>query len=187
MANFAGRYAVALAIAAGATLAAAANAADLRIWTGDTPSRFTLPNLDGANIKLEAHRGHVVLVHFFATWCEPCQEELPALRRLVERASDGTVRVLAISVAEVDVRVRRFFTSMPINFSILLDRDRKVTKQWNVITLPTTFVLDGELRPRYVVEGEYAWDILSIEKLREIFTADATEPATAIVTAETAK
>ncbi len=53
--------------------------------------------------------------------------------------------VLAISVAEVEPRVRRFVETMPVNFPILLDRDRAVAKAWNVATLPTTFVLDANL------------------------------------------
>ena len=103
-------------------------------------------------------------MHFFATWCESCREELPALNRLSER-SGGTVTILAISVAEADVRVDRFLQSMPLRFPVLLDRDRAVTKSWNVSTLPTTFVLDSELKASLLVEGDFAWDTLDLDKL----------------------
>ena len=94
-------------------------------------------------MPLIAQHGRVVLVHFFATWCEPCREELPALRRLVERAVRQPVTVLAISVAEVPMRAcARFIESTPVNFPVLLDQDRAVAKAWDVYTLPTTFVLD---------------------------------------------
>ena len=95
-----------------------------------------------------------MLVHFFATWCEPCREELPALVAW-PRAPASTVTVLAIAVADVDPRVQRFFATMPVDFPVLLDRDRAVAKAWNVTTLPTTFVLDAELQPKLVVECRF--------------------------------
>ena len=125
-----------------------AAAAELQRWTGGAQPIFSLPNTTGANVALETARGHVVLVHFFATWCEPCREELPALNRLAARAG-GNVKVLAIAVADADQRVQRFFEAIPVDFPVLLDRDRAVAKAWQVATLPTTFVLDDALRPSW--------------------------------------
>ncbi len=128
----------------------------------------------GANIALEAARGHIVLVHFFATWCEPCREELPALNRLAARA-DGGVKVLAIAVADADRSVQRFLESVPVDFPVLLDRDRTVAKAWQVATLPTSFVLDAALRPRLVVESDYAWD--SVDPAKPIGSSVAPDKA----------
>jgi len=141
-----------------------AEAADLRRWSGGAQPIFSLPNTTGANVALEAARGHVVLVHFFATWCEPCREELPALNRLAARAG-GNVKVLAIAVADTDQRVQRFLETTPVDFPVLLDRDRAVAKAWQIATLPTTFVLDAGLHPRFVVETDYAWDTLDPKEL----------------------
>jgi thiol-disulfide isomerase/thioredoxin len=116
-----------------------------------------------------------VLVHFFATWCEPCREELPALNRLAARAG-GNVTVLAIAVADADSSVQRFFATTPVDFPILLDRDRAVARAWNVTTLPTTFVLDAGLRPRFVVETDYAWDSLDLKELTSTSAVDAGGP-----------
>ena len=132
---------------------------------------FVLSDLAGADVKLQAQRGRIVLVHFFATWCEPCREELPALRRLVERSSAAPVSVIAISVGEVDGRVRRFMETLPVNFPVLLDGDRAVAKSWDVYALPTTYVLDPELTPRLVSNGEFAWDQLTIGELRAMIAA----------------
>ena len=151
---------------------AGATAAELQRWTADAQPIFSLPNTTGANVALETARGHVVLVHFFATWCEPCREELPALNRLAARAN-GNVKVLAIAVADADQRVQRFFATTPVDFPILLDRDRAVAKAWNVATLPTTFVLDAALRPRFVVETDYAWDSLDPKELMSMSALDA--------------
>jgi peroxiredoxin len=141
-----------------------ADSAELQRWTAGAQPIFSLPNTTGAIVALEAARGHVVLVHFFATWCEPCREELPALNRLGARAG-GNVKVLAIAVADADQRVQRFFETAPVDFPVLLDRDRAVAKAWQVATLPTTFVLDAALRPRFVVEIDYAWDSLDPKEL----------------------
>jgi peroxiredoxin len=141
-----------------------ADAAELQRWSAGAQPIFSLPNTAGADVALEAARGHVVLVHFFATWCESCREELPALNRLAARAS-GDVKVLAIAVADADQRVQRFFETTPVDFPVLLDRDRAVAKAWQVTTLPTTFVLDAGLRPRFVVETDYAWDSLDPKEL----------------------
>jgi peroxiredoxin len=146
------------AIALCATARAASPVTELQAWSGGSPPpEFTLPDSTGADVSLAQAGGQIVLVHFFATWCEPCREELPALNRLSARAG-GAVKILAISVAEPDPRVRRFLETMPLDFPVLLDRDRAVAKGWNVSTLPTTFVLDAGLRPRFVVEADFNWD-----------------------------
>jgi thiol-disulfide isomerase/thioredoxin len=141
-----------------------ASATELRRFSGAAPLTFTLPSTTGAEIALESQRGRVVLVHFFATWCEPCLAELPALNRLAARGGDK-IKVLAISVAEVDARVRRFFEATPVDFPVLLDRDRAVTRTWNIATLPTTIVLDAKLNPRLTAQADFDWDSIDADKL----------------------
>jgi peroxiredoxin len=133
-------------------------------WTDGKPS-FVLDDLTGARHDLSDSSGRLVLVHFFATWCEPCREELPALQRLLERSRESGLAIFAVSVGEPDARVRRFFEPMPTNFPIVLDRDRAASKTWRVQMLPTTYVLDRELKPRLVVEGEFHWDRVTGEQL----------------------
>jgi len=171
----------ALVVAYGAALPpyAVAAGAELERWTQGPQPPFTLPSANGADVALDSVRGQsvrgqfvrgqVVLVHFFATWCEPCREELPALNRLTARAN-GTVKVLAISVGEVDLRVRRFIETMPVNYPVLLDRAGAVARAWRVATLPTTFVLDADLQPRLVVETGFAWDKIDPGKFPEMLT-----------------
>ena len=142
---------------------------------GTMQPAFALRDSTGTEVALAATPRQIVLVHFFATWCEPCRDELPALNRLAARGQ-GTVRVLAISVDEADLRVRRFLESMPLAFPVLLDRDRAVAKGWNVSTLPTTFVLDANLRPHFIVETDFAWDGIDPGKLVNDVNAQPTPP-----------
>ena len=134
-----------------------ASAAELKPIDEATRPDFSLQDLNGGAMSLRDFAGKTVFVHFFATWCEPCREELPALTRLRERSA-GKASVLAISVAENGQRVGRFFQQTPVNFPVLLDLDRAVAKSWGVTTLPSTYVLDAALRPRLVVEEDYPWD-----------------------------
>ena len=141
--------------------------ADFEKWqTGRKPD-FALRDIDDKVLRLSSLRGRIVFLHFFATWCEPCRDELPALDRLVARDRSSKISVVAISVAEVPERVRRFFEKekLALNFPVLLDQDRATTRTWGVQILPSTIVLDSKLSPRLVVASDYAWDNLDISKL----------------------
>ena len=129
----------------------------LQPWLGRALSRFSLDSLDGPAVNLADHRGAPVLIHFFATWCIPCRRELPALASLASRFPTPQLEIFAISVAEPDVRVRRFFQTLSVPFPVLLDRQRAVANGWAIDVLPTTILLDASLQPRLFVEGEFDW------------------------------
>jgi thiol-disulfide isomerase/thioredoxin len=129
---------------------------------GPAKPDFSLQDLSGTSVPLKTFKGRTVLVHFFATWCEPCREEMPALNRFLERSASNA-SVVAISVAEVDPRVKRLFEAMPVRFPVLLDRDRAIAKSWKISTLPTSYVLDANLKPVLVVEADFAWDTVELE------------------------
>jgi peroxiredoxin len=152
---------LAIALAFFLWLHSTARAAELTPIGGPAKPDFSLTNLDGNNVPLKAFKGRTVLVHFFATWCEPCREELPALNRFLARSP--TASVVAISVAEVDPRVKRFFEATPVSFPVLLDRDRTIAKSWKITALPTTYVLDANMKPMLVVEADFAWDTVDVE------------------------
>lgn len=142
---------------AAASADAAAPKATLEPFAAELPPLAPLPVLDAGPLDPATLAGKVVLVHFFATWCEPCREELPALARL---AADHptALAIVAVDVGEVDVRVRRFLAGQPLPFPVTLDRDRAFTKAWGISALPNTIVLDPTLRPRLRATGDVAWD-----------------------------
>jgi hypothetical protein len=90
---------------------------------------------------------------------------MESLQRLAAREDTTPFRIVAISVAEPDGRVRRFFESAPVSFPVLLDRDRATAKAWDVAILPTTFLLDADLVPRLFVERDLAWDRLDLRPI----------------------
>jgi peroxiredoxin len=124
---------------------------------GSPQSSFALPSLDGPAIELARLRGRIVLIHFFATWCEPCRAEMASLRDLQARLDGRPFAIVPISVAEADGAVRRFFANESLPFAILLDRDRSVARAWNIHTLPSSVVLDRTLKPRFMAEGDVDW------------------------------
>lgn len=139
---------------------------------GAKPS-FSLPDIDGAKQDLRSRTGRVTLVHFFATWCEPCREELASLKKLVEHMPAEDLAVVAVNVAEVPARVRTFLQNTPLNFPILFDTDRAVTRAWDVSILPTTYVLDRSLTARQFVEGDIDWQRSDILAALRLAGADA--------------
>ena len=126
---------------------------------------FSLPSLDGPARELAQLRGQVVLLHFFATWCEPCRAEMASLRALQSRLAGAPFAIVPVSVAEADGAVRRFFAGESLPFAILLDRDRAVARAWNVQTLPSTVVLDRTLKPRFIAEGDVDWARPDVTKI----------------------
>jgi thiol-disulfide isomerase/thioredoxin len=99
----------------------------------------------------------VVLVNFWATWCEPCREEMPSLERLTEKFAGQPFAVLAVNVDEPESRVRAFLEKMPLNLTVVLDPGKAVTKAWNARILPASFVVGRDGRVRYSVIGEMDW------------------------------
>ena len=137
-------------------------ASELKCSDEAAKPEFTLQDIDGKTVPLKAYKGRTVLVHFFATWCEPCREELPALARFLSRSAPD-VSVVGIAVADADQRVKQFFERAPVNFPVLLDRDRAVAKSWKVSTLPSTYVLDARMQPSLMVDADFQWDSVDLD------------------------
>lgn len=83
--------------------------------------------------------------------------EITSLQRLTSIMRGQPLAVVAIDVAEIDLKVRAFFEKNPADFAVLLDRDRAIARSWKISALPSTVVLDPELSPRLFVEGDLDW------------------------------
>jgi len=107
----------------------------------------------------------VVLVNFWATWCEPCRDEMPSINKLRASLAGQPFAVLAVNLAEPETRIRRFLEKVPMEFTVLLDRDTNVAKAWNARILPASYLLGPDGRIRYSVRGEIDWTHETVRKL----------------------
>ena len=142
----------------------AAAFAQLPEWSGGLTPALRLQDLDGKPHALEDYRGKVVLVNFWATWCEPCREEMPSIERLRASMAGRPFAVLAVNLAEPESRVRGFLNQVPLAFPVLLDQDRAAAKAWKVRFLPATFIVGPDGRVRYSYFGEFDWSRDSVRK-----------------------
>jgi len=136
----------------------------LEPWSGESKPEFNLERLRGGRDQLSLYKHRIVLVHFFATWCANCHDGIAALQRLTEQVNDQSIVVLAIDVADLDLRARRYFEKNRVNFPVLLDRDRETAKAWDVYSLPATFILDKSLTVKYWTETSPDWSQPEIVK-----------------------
>lgn len=116
-----------------------------------------------------------MLVHFFATWCEPCKDELPGLQQFID-ARGEEIGILAVNVGEGAGRVRNFLRDTPVTFPVVLDADRSVTRSWAIDGLPATVVLDKTLRRRLAVTGDLDWTDARVGREIETALASTTDP-----------
>ncbi len=113
--------------------------------------------MQGRAHRLADYRGKVVLVNFWATWCEPCREEMPSIEQLRKSLSGKPFEVLAVNLGEPPSRIERFLEKLPVSFPLLLDRDTKTAKAWKARILPASFLVGRDGRIRYVHYGEIDW------------------------------
>lgn len=126
---------------------------------GDRAPGFELPLLQsGEEIALDDLRGQVVLVNFWATWCKPCEEEMPAMQRLYAAIQPQGFELVAISVDESAADVEQFRDRMALGFPIALDPDRTVARAYQTMGFPESILIgtDGRVIERYV--GPRDWD-----------------------------
>ncbi|MEP7200208.1 MAG: redoxin domain-containing protein [Chloroflexota bacterium] len=118
------------------------------VYAGALAPNFTLNTLDGEEKKLEAMRGNVVLVNFWATWCLPCRNEMPAIQQAYEAHKAEGLVVWGVNVGESAEQVRDYAGELHLSFPLLLDGDSKVSRQYRVFGLPTTVFVgrDGVIR-----------------------------------------
>ena len=106
-------------------------------------AEIRLLDVHGKEWTLDALRGKVVIVNFWATWCPPCRKELPDLQALYLRFADRGLVVLAISDENAD-KVSQFLASSMFTFPVLLDHGRRVSESFGVEGIPKSFVYDRE-------------------------------------------
>ncbi|MFM8551027.1 MAG: TlpA family protein disulfide reductase [Nitrospiraceae bacterium] len=119
---------------------------------------FVLPSLHGQAVRSSDLKGKVVVLNFWATWCGPCKDEMPALDRLRKHFDAQDVAVLTVTTDVQREGIAGFLRELALSLPVLLDESREVSDAFTVRGLPTTVVIDrdGKLVGRAV--GPRAWD-----------------------------
>jgi thiol-disulfide isomerase/thioredoxin len=118
-------------------------------------SDFVLLDMDDEKVKLSDYRGKVVLLNFWATWCPPCIREMPSMERLHQQVNADDFKVLAVNQMEDVDQVFAFTGQLEIDptFEILFDSTSKVSQDYAVHGLPTTYLIDKKGNIRYRAVG----------------------------------
>lgn len=121
---------------------------------GQRAPGFTLPDVAGNEVSLASFRGQPVIVNFWATWCAPCEIEMPELEQAYQERKDEGLVILAVNRDEDRGTVERYFyEEMALSFTPLLDEEAHVNNIYRVAGLPTTFFIDAEGIIRAVHRG----------------------------------
>ena len=134
-------------------------------WKPAQTPALRLDALNGEPWNLAQHKGRVVLVNFWATWCEPCRAEMPSLQALADRLGPDKLVVVGVNYQEPEMRIQRFLATTPVKFTILQDRDGAATKAWTRRIFPTSILVGPDGRARVVVVGEFDWSSDAAEKM----------------------
>jgi len=137
----------------GATLIAAAVASPAAITPSTKAPDFALRSLEGPNLRLQEQRGQVVMVNFWATWCGPCRVEMPHLARLYEKYHASGFQLLGINIDEDPRQAATVAAKLGLRFPVLLDTEKKVSKLYDLSTMPSTVLIDRDGRVRYIHRG----------------------------------
>jgi peroxiredoxin len=123
-----------------------------------TAPAFELPDIDGKRHRLEDYRGKVVVLNFWATWCPPCRYEMPSMERARQKLAGEDIVILAVNVGEDADTIFEFTGNYPVEFPLLLDQQGTVIKQYPVVGLPTTYIIDPHGRVSHRAVGSREWD-----------------------------
>lgn len=103
---------------------------------------FTLPTLDGKEMKLSDYAGKIVFLNIWATWCPPCKEEMPSMQKLYEMMRGRDFVMLTISIDEKKEAVEAFMKEMSLTFPVGLDPQQKVSAQYRITGVPESYIID---------------------------------------------
>ena len=138
---------------------------------------FSLPVLGGeAKLSLESLRGKVVLLNFWATWCKPCEDEMPAMENLHQALGSEDFALLAVSVDDDRPAVEAFADRLGLTFPILLDPRKRVADAYQSYRFPESYLIDreGVLVARYI--GPREWDAPAyLDRIRRLLEMPAVD------------
>src|ERR1700719_617796 len=141
-----GRGAIAAIVIASTAFAASGDA------SGPAPA-FTLTALTGQQGALSQYKGQVVMVTSWATWCGPCQQEMPLLDQMYKKYKPAGFTLIGVNVDKEAPAVKELLARKPVSFPVLLDPANQVSKAYHVDEMPSSVIIDRKGQIRYIHRG----------------------------------
>ncbi|MDE2304447.1 MAG: TlpA family protein disulfide reductase [Gammaproteobacteria bacterium] len=136
-----------------AALVAASGAATAGSSAQGPAPQFTLSTPSGQKDSLGQYKGQVVMLNFWATWCGPCQQEMPLLDQMYKQYAPAGFTLLGINVDTDEAAVTKLLARKPVSFTVLLDPKNRVASEYHVEEMPSTVIIDRQGNVRYVHRG----------------------------------
>ncbi len=132
------------------------------LLVGKSAPDFELPDLEETTVRLSDYRGKVVFLNFWATWCQPCREEMPSMEVLYKQFKRDGLVVLAVSIDRVTTaqEIPPFVKSMNLTFPVLVDSWGQTDKRYKLMGVPETYIIDQQGVLREKVIGPRDWTLL---------------------------
>ena len=140
---------------------------------GSPAPEIALKDLQGQEVKLSDLHGKVVLLNFWATWCKPCKEEMPAMQVSYDQLRDKGFVVLAVNELEDAEKVAEHIKTHGHTFLVVMDHDNRVANRYGVVGLPASFLIDRQGIVREHIFG----NLLTEERISELVRRYDTSPA----------
>lgn len=158
-------------VIAAALLSLLSGAADA-MKVGDVAPDFTRADVDGKQVQLSKHRGQLVLLNFWASWCEPCREEMPAFSKWQRELGARGLQVIGVSMDDDADEVKRFLAAYPVAYPIVMGDAKFAEHFGGVLGLPLSYLIDAQGRVVARYQGEV--DLPKLEaKVRELLPRPA--------------
>ena len=121
---------------------------------GDPPApNFSLPARGGSTVDLSQFKGQVVMINFWASWCQPCRQEMPLLETMYKKYKPLGFTLLGVNVEPDQKDAENFLKQTPVSFPVLFDAKSKVSGLYNVEGMPTTVFIDRKGNVRLLHES----------------------------------
>ena len=139
------------------------------VGKGSVAPAFAFQNLEGKTVALDDYRGKVVFLNIWATWCDPCREEMPSMEVLYKKFQGRPFEILAVSTDKNTAEVGPFRAEFKLTFPILLDPRRRITRLYRATGVPETFIIDSKGIIAEKIIGARDWSAKNnIEKVERL-------------------
>jgi thiol-disulfide isomerase/thioredoxin len=138
-------------------------AARAEMKAGDAAD-FEGRSLAGQRFSLTSLRGKVVLVDFWASWCEPCKKELPLLARLAPKLHAQGVEIVAVNIDDDQKNAERFVQEHGLQLTVVADKDKHIVGKFQPAKMPSSFAVDKQGTVRAVFAGFEPGDDAKLER-----------------------